>query len=91
MRFCGPYGPNFELFLTLSSKLKNKLTMDSLSMEKAMMNNMVDKTGRPIDDWLMIVSKQKFNKHNEIVHFLKKDYSMTHGYANLIARKSKKN
>ena len=64
--------------------------MDPLSMEKAMIKNMVDKTGRSIDDWLMIVSKQKFNKHNEIVHFLKKDYLMTHGYANLIARKSKK-
>ena len=64
--------------------------MDPLSMEKAMIKNMVDKTGRSIDDWLMIVSKEKFNKHNEIVLFLKKDYSMTHGYANLIARKSKK-
>ena len=64
--------------------------MDPLSMEKAMIKNMVDKTGRSIDDWLMIVSKQKFNKHNELVYFLKKDYSMTHGYANLIARKSKK-
>ena len=64
--------------------------MDPLSMEKAMIKNMVDKTGRSIDDWLMIVSKQNFNKHNEIVHFLKKDYLMTHGYANLIARKSKK-
>ena len=48
--------------------------MDPLSMEKAMIKNMVDKTGRSIDDWLMIVSKQEFNKHNEIVHFLKKDY-----------------
>ena len=55
-----------------------------------MIKNMVDKTGRPIDDWLRIVSKQEFNNHNEIVHFLKKDYLMTHGYANLIARKSKK-
>ena len=64
--------------------------MDPLSMEKAMIKNMVDKTGRSIDDWLMIVSKQRFNKHNAIVNFLKKDYSMTHGYANLIARKSKK-
>ena len=43
-------------------------------MEKAMIKNMVDKTGRSIDDWLMIVSKQKFNKHNEIVYLLKKDY-----------------
>ena len=64
--------------------------MNPLSMEKAMIENMVVKTGRPIDEWIEIVSKQKFNKHNEIVHFLKKDYSMTHGYANLIARKSKK-
>ncbi|MBT3418643.1 MAG: DUF4287 domain-containing protein [Flavobacteriales bacterium] len=46
--------------------------MDPLSMEKAMIKNMVDKTGRSIDDWLMIVSKQKFNKHNEIVIFFKK-------------------
>ena len=36
--------------------------MDPLSMEKAMIKNMVDKTGRSIDDWLMIVSKQEFNK-----------------------------
>ena len=55
-----------------------------------MIKNMVDKTGRSIDDWLMIVSEQEFNKHNEIVHLLKKDYSITHGYANLIARQSKK-
>ena len=63
--------------------------MDPLSMEKAMIKNMVYKTGRSIDDWIKIVSKQKFNKHNEIVHFLKKDFLLTHGYANLIARKSK--
>jgi len=58
-------------------------------MEKAMIKNMIDKTGRTINDWLMIVNKQKFNKHNDMVHFLKKNYSMTHGYANLITRKSK--
>ena len=63
--------------------------MDPLSMEKAMIKNMIDKTGRTINDWLMIVNKQKFNKHNDMVHFLKKNYSMTHGYANLITRKSK--
>ena len=54
-----------------------------------MIKNMVDKTGRSLDDWLIIVSRQEFNKHNEIVAFLKREYSMTHGYANLIARKSK--
>ena len=59
-------------------------------MEKAMMKNMVDKTGRPIDDWLIIVSNKEFNNHTEIVNFLKKNYSITHGYASLIARISKR-
>ncbi len=64
--------------------------MDPLSMEKAMIKNMVEKTGRTIHKWLEIVNSKEFNKHSEIVYFLKKNYSMTHGYANLIARKSKK-
>ena len=58
-------------------------------MEKAMIKNMVEKTGKPIDEWLEIVINKGFNKHSEIVSFLKSEYSMTHGYANLIARKSK--
>ena len=58
-------------------------------MEKAMIKNMVEKTGRPIDEWIEIVNSKEFNKHIKIVHFLKKDYSITHGYANLIAHKSK--
>ena len=63
--------------------------MDPLSMEKAMMKNMVDRTGRPIEDWLKIIRNKEFNKHSKIVNFLKKNYSITHGYANLIARRSK--
>ena len=51
--------------------------------------NMVDKTGKSIDEWIEIVKKQNFLKHNEIVTFLKKDFLLTHGYANLIAHKSK--
>ena len=58
-------------------------------MEKAMIKNMVEKTGKPIDEWLEIVIDKEFNKYSEIVSFLKIEYSMTHGYANLIARKSK--
>ena len=63
--------------------------MDKLSMEKAMLKNMIRNTGKSIDYWVNIVSQQKFNRHNEIVNFLKGTYSLTHGYANLIARKSK--
>ena len=63
--------------------------MDPLSMEKAMLKNMIEKTGKPIEEWIKIVKEKDFFKHGEIVKFLKEQYSVTHGYANLIAWKSK--
>ena len=48
---------------------KKRLIMDPLSMEKAMIKNMIDKTGKSIDEWIEIVKKQNFVKHNEIVTF----------------------
>ena len=63
--------------------------MDSLSMEKAMLKNMVEKTGKPIDEWIQIVKKIEFDKHSERVRYLKENYFLTHGYANLIVNKSK--
>ena len=63
--------------------------MDPLSMEKAMIKNMIEKTGKPIEEWIEIVKEKDFLKHGEIVKFLKEQYSLTHGYANLIAQKSK--
>jgi len=57
-------------------------------MEKAMLKNMFEKTGKNIDDWIVLVKSENFSKHGEIVKYLKSDYSLTHGYANLIARKS---
>jgi len=63
--------------------------MDRLSMERAMLKNMINKTGKPIEEWIKIVKEKDFSKHGEIVKFLKEQYSVTHGYANLIAQKSK--
>ncbi|MCS5640256.1 MAG: DUF4287 domain-containing protein [Candidatus Marinimicrobia bacterium] len=63
--------------------------MDQLSMEKAMLKNMIEKTGKPIEEWIKIVKEKDFFKHGEIVKFLKEQYSITLGYANLIAWKSK--
>tara|TARA_B100001079_G_scaffold103489_1_gene88831 strand:+ start:2579 stop:2770 length:192 start_codon:yes stop_codon:yes gene_type:complete len=63
--------------------------MDPLSMEKAMIKNMINRTGKSIDQWIIIAKQQKDMKHNQLVNFLKKEYSITHGYANLIVRKSK--
>ena len=63
--------------------------MDPLSMEKAMLENMVEKTGRPIKGWIQIVKDKELEKHSEKVRYLKEHYSLTHGYANLIVHKSK--
>ena len=57
-------------------------------MEKAMMKNMLEKTGKPIDVWIKIVHAKRFNKNSELVHFLKSEYSVGHFYAHLIAKKS---
>ena len=62
--------------------------MDPLSMEKAMLKNMFEKTCKNIDDWIILVKSENFSKHGKIVKYLKLDYSLTHGYANLIARKA---
>ena len=63
--------------------------MDPLSMEKAMINNMKEKTGKILEDWIIIIKEKDFLKHGEMVKYLKTKYSLTHGYASLIARKSK--
>ena len=62
--------------------------MDPLSMEKAMLKNMVEKTGKPIEQWISIINKKNV-KNKDIVNFLKEEYSVGHFYAHLIARKSK--
>ena len=60
--------------------------MDPLSMERAMISKMIERTGKSIEQWIEIVKDNDFSKHGEIVKFLKQEHSLTHGYANLIAR-----
>ena len=63
--------------------------MDPLSMEKAMLKNMIEKTGKPIEEWISMVNEQKFVGNKDIVKFLKEEHSVDHFYAHLIAKKSK--
>ena len=58
-------------------------------MKKAMLKNMTQKTGKPINEWISIVNEQNFVENKDIVKFLKKEHSVGHFYAHLIARKSK--
>ena len=63
--------------------------MNPKSMEKAMLKNMIEKTGKPIKEWISIVNKQNFVENKDIVKFLKEEYFVGHFYAHLIAKKSK--
>jgi hypothetical protein len=54
----------------------------------SMIANLSEKTGKPLDAWLKIVTKAKLAKHGEIVAMLKADHGMTHGFANLVAHKA---
>lgn len=57
-------------------------------MAAAMIANMAEKTGKPLEEWLKITAKANLEKHGQIVKFLKSEHGMTHGFANLVAHKT---
>lgn len=61
-------------------------------MDKAtqtMIENLYKNTGKTLEQWTEMVGKESFAKHGEIIKFLKENHGLTHGFANLIAHKSK--
>ncbi len=61
-------------------------------MDKAaqtMLDNLFKNTGKTLEQWIVIVNKQNFEKHGDIVKFLKEQHSFTHGFANMVALKSR--
>lgn len=50
--------------------------------------NILEKTGRPVSDWVLTVQDSGLKKHGEIVRFLKDDHGFSHGYANLVAHQA---
>ena len=63
--------------------------MDVDKAALTMIENLQKNTGRSMDEWVKIVQKEKIEKHGEMIKFLKEKHKLTHGYANLIAHKSK--
>ena len=59
-------------------------------MEDSMIKNLEKKYGKLLQEWTTIVNKSNLEKHGQIVTYLKSEYSLTHGYANLVAHKSLK-
>jgi len=53
-----------------------------------MLANIPEKTGKPLDEWLAIISNSGLDKHGAIMKLLKGEHGVTHGFANLIASKA---
>ncbi len=63
-------------------------------MDKAlqtMINNMPEKTGKSLEEWIKVLKTKNFEKHGEAVKFLKSEHNVTHGFANTIVTLSKDN
>ncbi|WP_394133058.1 DUF4287 domain-containing protein [Shewanella maritima] len=61
-------------------------------MDKAlqtMIDNMPEKTGKALPEWLALLSTQQFEKHSQAVNFLKSEHGVSHGFANTIVTLSK--
>ena len=58
---------------------------------QTMIDNMPEKTGKSLEQWKALLAKKSFSKHSEAVNFLKKEYGVTHGFANTIVQLSKTN
>ena len=63
--------------------------MDTEAMAAKMIENLKINTGKSLEQWITIVRAKKFSKHGEIIKFLKQEHSFTHGFANLVALKTR--
>ena len=57
--------------------------------EQTMVDNLHKNTGKSLEQWIQIVQKENFEKHGQILKFLKEQHSFTHGFANLVAMKAR--
>lgn len=56
-------------------------------MDKAtqtQVDNIEKNSGKKLNDWIAIVNKSGFEKHGELVNFLKEKHGFTHGNANVV-------
>ena len=57
-------------------------------MAQSMIQNMPEKTGKSLEEWLKITRASGLEKHGQILKMLKSEHGMTHGFANLVAMKT---
>ncbi len=56
---------------------------------QTMIDNLAKNTGKTIHEWVEIVKNENFEKHGQIIKFLKEKHNFTHGFANLVAHKAR--
>jgi predicted transport protein len=56
---------------------------------QTMIENLHKNTGKSLEKWIEIVNYENIPKHGEIIKYLKEKHGLTHGFANLIALKSR--
>lgn len=54
-------------------------------MTATMAENLKEKTGKSLEQWVKVAAATKLGKHGLIVEHLKSEFGIGHGYANLIA------
>ncbi|MEZ4784581.1 MAG: DUF4287 domain-containing protein [Candidatus Kapaibacterium sp.] len=57
--------------------------------EQTMIDNLAKNTGKSLEEWIGIVKGEGFEKHGEIIKYLKGEHGFTHGFANMVAHKSR--
>jgi predicted transport protein len=66
--------------------------MSSEALDKAyatQIANIEKTTGKKLEEWIAIVNKSSFEKHGELVSFLKEKHGFTHGNANMVVHYAK--
>ncbi|MEQ9095565.1 MAG: DUF4287 domain-containing protein [Phycisphaerales bacterium] len=58
-------------------------------MARTMAENLKKNTGKSLAQWAKVAKGSGFEKHGEVVKFLKEEHGLGHGYANLIAHEMK--
>ncbi|MEK7255218.1 MAG: DUF4287 domain-containing protein [Bacteroidota bacterium] len=56
--------------------------------EITMIENLQAKTGKSFEEWKKIALASGFQKHGELVNYLKTEHELGHGYANFIVHKA---
>ena len=56
---------------------------------ETMIANLEKNTGKSLEQWIKIVKASGLEKHGEMIKFLKTEHEFTHGFANLVAHKTR--